>query len=71
MLTEQRKHPVISHDRWFLIQQMVFQCSPIQAQRLEEKPVRVVLGETHLAHSRRHIQPQVFDKPCGSDKTVQ
>ena len=71
VLAKQREHAVIGHDWRGLRQQVIFQGTPIQAQRLEEKPVGVVLGKAHVTDSRRNIQPQVLDKAGGADKTVQ
>jgi hypothetical protein len=71
MFAEQGKHSVVGHDRRLLVEQMVFQRTPVQTQCLEEKPVRVVLGKAHLADCVRHIQAEVLDKPGCGDKAVQ
>ncbi|MNY21906.1 hypothetical protein D3C86_1554850 [compost metagenome] len=71
VLAEQGEHPVVRHDRWLLVEQVIFQRSPVQTQGFEEEPVRVVLAKTHLAHGGRYIQAEVLDKPGGGDKTVE
>ncbi|MNZ98933.1 hypothetical protein D3C78_1182400 [compost metagenome] len=71
MLAEQGEHPVVGHDWRFLVEQMIFQRPPVKAQGLEEEPVGIVLGEAHLSHRTRHIQPEVFDEPGGGDKAIE
>ena len=71
VLAKQREHAVVRHDRRALRQQVIFQRSPVQTQRLKEKPVWIILGKTHIAHGGGNVQPQVFNEAGGSHETVQ
>ena len=71
VFAKQREHTVVGHHGGRLVQQVVFQGFPENAQGFEVETVRIVLGKAHLAHGGGHIQPEVLDKPGGGDKAVQ
>ena len=71
VLSKQRKHTVIGHDRRRQAEQVIFQGAPKQTQGFKEKTVGIILGKTHACYGGGHVQAQVFDKAGCRHKAVQ